>query len=190
MNETSQEEEQLASIRPRIYVADLAAYNNGELHGAWIEAHQDEDEIWAEIQTLLNASPVPGSEEIAVHDYEGFGPLDIGEFESIRTIASIAAAMAEHGDAMAMWIDYLGHDGIENAVDTFEDAYLGAWTSMHAFAEHIVEDMGVEIEVRPESWAHYVRFDTQALARDLDVELHSERDPDGELHIFTPTALR
>ena len=25
----------------RIYVADLAAYNNGKLHGVWIDATQD-----------------------------------------------------------------------------------------------------------------------------------------------------
>lgn len=29
----------------RIYVACLAAYNNGELHGAWIDATQDLDDV-------------------------------------------------------------------------------------------------------------------------------------------------
>ena len=28
-------------ITPRIYVADLAAYNAGRLHGVWIDATQD-----------------------------------------------------------------------------------------------------------------------------------------------------
>ena len=38
---------------PRIYVACLAAYNNGYLHGAWIDADQDVDEIRDEIATML-----------------------------------------------------------------------------------------------------------------------------------------
>ena len=29
----------------RIYVADLAAYNNGKLHGVWINASDDLDDI-------------------------------------------------------------------------------------------------------------------------------------------------
>jgi hypothetical protein len=29
----------------RIYVADLAAYNNGKLHGVWINATDDMDAI-------------------------------------------------------------------------------------------------------------------------------------------------
>lgn len=42
----------------QIYVACLSAYNNGYLHGAWIDATQDENDILTEIQTMLAASPV------------------------------------------------------------------------------------------------------------------------------------
>lgn len=31
---------------PAIYVADLAAYNNGILHGVWIDATKDIADIW------------------------------------------------------------------------------------------------------------------------------------------------
>ncbi|WP_024353472.1 antirestriction protein ArdA [Brevundimonas naejangsanensis] len=43
---------------PRIYVACLAAYNNGFLHGAWIDADQDADQIRVEIAAMLARSPV------------------------------------------------------------------------------------------------------------------------------------
>ena len=33
------------STEIRIYVADLAAYNNGKLHGVWINACDDLEEI-------------------------------------------------------------------------------------------------------------------------------------------------
>ena len=44
----------------RIYVACLAAYNNGILHGKWIDAHQDEIAIFDEINLMLKSSPIPG----------------------------------------------------------------------------------------------------------------------------------
>ena len=41
----------------RIYVACLAAYNNGHLHGCWIEV-TDEAAIWQAVQDMLAASPI------------------------------------------------------------------------------------------------------------------------------------
>jgi antirestriction protein len=64
---------QLSSVKPRIYVACLAAYNSGYLHGQWINADQPAAKIFAEIRDMLQASPESGAEEWAVHDYEGFG---------------------------------------------------------------------------------------------------------------------
>ena len=49
----------LRSEASRIYVACLAAYNNGILHGKWIPASTDTDEIWAEVSAMLKASPIP-----------------------------------------------------------------------------------------------------------------------------------
>ena len=57
---------------PRIYVACLAAYNNGHLHGRWIDANQDPDAIQVEISAMLAASPIADAEEWAIHDYEGY----------------------------------------------------------------------------------------------------------------------
>ena len=62
----------MAQESPRIYVADLAAYNSGFLHGCWIEVDQEVDEIWNQVKAMLKASPVDDSEEHAIHDYEGF----------------------------------------------------------------------------------------------------------------------
>ncbi|MDQ0317767.1 antirestriction protein ArdA [Amorphus orientalis] len=43
----------------RIYVADLAAYNNGILHGKWINATDDVADMSREISDMLKASPCP-----------------------------------------------------------------------------------------------------------------------------------
>ena len=52
---------------PRIYLACLAAYNNGRLHGAWVDADQGTDHIWSELRKMLRASPEPDAEEWAIH---------------------------------------------------------------------------------------------------------------------------
>ena len=52
--------------RPRIYVACLAAYNNGRLHGRWIDA-TDPHEVWQHVRGMLAASPEPDAEEWAIH---------------------------------------------------------------------------------------------------------------------------
>ncbi len=57
----------------RIYVADLAAYNNGKLHGVWINACDDLEVIQKQINEMLESSPERFAEEYAIHDYEGFG---------------------------------------------------------------------------------------------------------------------
>ena len=41
----------------RIYVACLAAYNNGRLHGVWIDATDDIDDIQDQINEMLESSP-------------------------------------------------------------------------------------------------------------------------------------
>ena len=49
---------------PRIYVACLAAYNNGYLHGVWIDADQDADADVCAIMGLF-AMVEPGEDRIA-----------------------------------------------------------------------------------------------------------------------------
>ena len=55
----------------KIYVADLAAYNNGILHGIWIDATDDLDDIQEQVNEMLASSPEEMAEEYAIHDYEG-----------------------------------------------------------------------------------------------------------------------
>lgn len=57
---------------PRIYVACLASYNAGELHGVWIDADQDPDDVWNEIRSMLRSSRHPNV-EVTCPDCEGGG---------------------------------------------------------------------------------------------------------------------
>lgn len=76
----------------RIYVADLVAYNNGQLTGGWLEPAEyvDTDDLQAAIAALLSA---PDSEH-AFHDSEG---VKIREHESLDAVLAIAEAVQEWG---------------------------------------------------------------------------------------------
>src|SRR4051794_6468221 len=70
------------AIQPQIWVASLADYNNGTLHGAWLDAAQDEADLQAGVVAMLATSPLTArtgeqAEEWAIHDYQGFGALPI-----------------------------------------------------------------------------------------------------------------
>lgn len=51
-----------STYSPRIYVACLSSHNNGTLHGVWIDAEQDADDIRAEIAEMLRESKYPNVE--------------------------------------------------------------------------------------------------------------------------------
>ena len=74
----------------RIYVADLAAYNNGILHGVWIDATQDIDDIQEQINDMLASSPEEDAEEYAIRDDEGFAGYSISEYEVIQRAHEVA----------------------------------------------------------------------------------------------------
>jgi antirestriction protein len=126
------------TVQPRIYVACLAAYNNGILHGRWIDADQDADDIWTEINAMLAASPIDGAEEHAIHDHEYMGKL--GEYESIEKVAEIGQAVAEHGEAFLAWLEVC--DSAEETAEHFQDAYRGEWSSEREYVEQEVSELG------------------------------------------------
>ncbi|MCG8419821.1 MAG: antirestriction protein ArdA [Proteobacteria bacterium] len=127
---------------PRIYVACLAAYNAGHLHGAWIEADQDTDDLAAEIDEVLKTSPVTGAEEWAIHDFEGFGAFNVDEYESLEDVAKMANLIASKGAIVSAFVQAQGC-GLDEAEAEFEERYCGAWESLTAFAEEYLSDCGM-----------------------------------------------
>jgi antirestriction protein len=98
--------DQSHTVTPRIYVACLAAYNNGQLHGQWIDASQSADDIYTQIASVLKSSPQVGAEEWAVHDYEGFGGIHMNEWPDIERVAALARLIEDHGGAFALWYEF------------------------------------------------------------------------------------
>lgn len=170
-HEHEQQQEALQRDRPRIYAASLSDYNTGVLHGEWIDAAQEPEQIHEAVNAMLSRSPTdPRAEEFAVHDYEGFGHYRPGEYDSLEWLSSVASGIAEHGPAFAAWADQVDQD--QEALDQFEDAFLGEWPSTESYAYSLLDDLGLERLLEqhlPESLAPYVYVDAHGFARDLEL---------------------
>lgn len=211
---------------PRIYVASLADYNAGVLHGAWIDA-TDADTIQDEVNAMLRASKhpnvmvscpdcdgtsavaegltdafdapdgepiyacdtchdngeVPSAEEWAIHDYEGFAGIKLSEWEPFETVANLAALIEEHGEAIALFYNNDTSRDIDSLADDFQEAYRGQHDTLEAYAADYIEQTGMLDNVN-ETIKNY--FDYESFARDLKLggDVWTERDSDGNLHVF------
>lgn len=162
----------------RIYIACLAAYNNGKLHGAWIDATQDIDDIWNEISKILKSSPEPDAEEWAIHDHEGFEGLNISEYEGIESAHEKALFVEKHGELGAAVAAHFGGN-IEEAETALSDHYIGEYESLEDYAREITEDSG-DI---PEHLAFYI--DYERMGRDMEInDLFSIELGFQQIHLF------
>jgi antirestriction protein len=172
---------------PRIYVASLSDYNAGRLHGEWLSAGVEQDELEAGVQTMLAASPTPGAEEFGIFDYEGFGPLRLDEYESLSKVAMIGRGIAEHGSAYAHWAALVGTTDIGESGE-FEDAYRGHWESVTAYADDLLDDLGANRMIEqaiPEFLQPYVKVDVEGFARDLELGGDiTTSEGDGGVYVF------
>jgi antirestriction protein len=169
-NKPTETREALRHAEPRIYVASLSDYNAGTLQGAWIDAAQEPEELHEAVTTMLRRSPTAGAEEFAIHDFEGFGYYHPGEYDSLARISKIGCGIATHGLAFGAWADHVGDD--EDALDRFDDVYLGDWASLDNYAEELLDDLGylrAIDDALPDALQPYVRVDVEAFARDLEL---------------------
>ena len=104
----------------RIYVACLAAYNNGSLHGRWIDATLGENHIHTQVKAMLANSPERGAEEWAIHDYEGFEGAPISEWDSFERIANLAEFITEHETLGGKLLEHFGGD-LDDAKIAFDN---------------------------------------------------------------------
>jgi antirestriction protein len=164
---------------PRIYLACLAAYNNGRLHGAWVDADKGTDQIWESLRKMLRASPEPDAEEWAIHDYDGFESAHIPEYASFEKVCDLAEFLSERGELGAQVYSIFSED-LGQSKAAFDD-YAGEFTNLGEFAEQFHEDIGTEI---PEPLKYYI--DWASLGRDLELngDIFTVQISFDETHVF------
>jgi antirestriction protein len=177
----------MSELAPRIWVGSLADYNNGRLHGEWLEAARGAPEIEADISAMLERSVIPGAEEFAIFDYENFGPLRLDEYESIETVTTIAQGIAEHGEPFAAWVHVIGQRD-QATLGKFEDCYRGEWSSLTAYADELLDELGATqiLEEIPNWLQPYMTINSEAFARDLHYsgDLLTAGSSSGGVYIF------
>ncbi len=166
-------------LEPRIYVACLAAYNNGRLHGAWIVVEDDADAVRQAIRAMLKASPVPGAEEYAIHDHEGFGGVEIAEYAGIDKVVEIATFLRERGSLGALVLEHFCGD-LDAATSALDEDYRGVFQSL----ADCYQEMTEETLTIPEALQLYI--DWEAMARDarLNGEVFTVETAHDEVHAF------
>ncbi len=162
----------------RIYVACLAAYNNGILHGQWIDAAQGIDGIWEDVKSILKSSPIEGAEEWAIHDYEGFGSYKVSEYEGLDSVSEIAEFIEERGEIGAELLAY--YSDINEAKKAFDEQHAGSYTSVADFAQDLTEQTG-EI---PKHLEFYIDYERMGRDMELSGDIFTIEIENGEVHIF------
>jgi antirestriction protein len=164
---------------PRIYVACLACYNDGKLHGVWVDAI-DADEIET-ARLALQTECGHLDNDWAIHDYEGFCGIKLGESESFTDVAELARLLEEHGPAYAAYVENVGAKYATE--DGFRDAYQGEFDSAEAYAEELVAEL-YDLKALG-NLANYI--DYEAFARDLGFDGYTfSRAPSGGVFVFAP----
>lgn len=171
---------------PRIYVASLADYNAGRHHGRWIEADRGAQHIWDQINELLASSKEPIAEEWAIHDFEGFGPVRLHEWESIDTVADFARQLTEHGPVFAALVHHFGGvSEIEQARQSLSDAYQGSFESIEHYVEQFIDDCYGDVLSKLPDFIRY-HIDYSGIAHDFECggDIFT-LDVEGEVHVFS-----
>jgi antirestriction protein len=165
---------------PRIYVADLAAYNAGRLHGEWIDATQDPDQIHEEIQAMLKKSPEPDAEEWAIHDFENFGGLQLSESEDMDKVSQVAKLIEEHGPLFAEVVSHFGGTQyLDDAVEAMEENYQGGYDDLADWAEQFAKDTGASME----NYENYIDWERVGNDAEMGGDIFTV-EVDGKVHVF------
>lgn len=174
---------------PQIYVACLASYVSGHLHGRFIDATQDAENIHDEIQQMLSTSPIATDdepcEEWAIHDYENFCSIRLDEYENIEHVSALAQTLQEHGEAFAKYFEHIGFDSVEEALTSFEDNYCGCFESIEDYARDYYEQTG-ELEIIEKAGLNSYYINWSAIARDWEYsgDISCLEESHNQIHVF------
>jgi len=162
---------------PRIYVADLEAYNNGRLVGEWLDLsdYNDADELMDAIQDVLKKS---GGEEYAIHDVE-YVPRSLyseymgrNDFEALYEVMETAKRYDLPLEVVEEIVSQYGEGGVEE--------FYGKYDNAEDFAMQLVDDIGIESFNNFEWYLEISETDRRLLSQEMaDAYVDDIRSEDG-----------
>lgn len=143
-----------------IYVADLAAYNDGELVGKWVSLPVDEEKL----NEVINELTHDGQHDYAIHDWEAPTGVQIGEYSNpweLNELAERIQALNSYEQDDLEYIVQAVDGGIEEALDVLENGeyriYHDCW-NMKDVAEVVMDETGMLSEI-PEHLQYFFDFE-------------------------------
>ena len=163
----------------RIYVADLAEYNNGRLVGKWLDLsdYSSGAEVMEEIQNILDEQTKKDKhgevhEEYAIHDFEGFPRsfyseyMGEADFDKLYEIMNVANSKDLPIDVLMEAMSDLGYD--DEAEKVAEQYFAEVDGSMgnewRDFAYEYVEMVGGMENISNADWY----FDFKSYGKEID----------------------
>jgi antirestriction protein len=149
---------------PKVYVADLEAYNNGKLIGEWLDLsdYNDADELMDAIQDFLKTS---GGGEYAIHDYENLPSSMYSEYMGKRDFEEIYQMidLAKENNLPLEVVMEVVNDYGESALDE----YNGVYDSAVDFAEELADDIGIQSFIDFRYYTDISETDRRLLAQEM-----------------------
>ena len=172
---------------PKIYVADLEAYNNGRLSGVWLDLtdYSDADELMEAINDFLKTS---GGEEYAIHDVENIPSNIYSEYMGQRDFEELYEMidLAKENNLPLSVVQEVVSQYDASAVDEFQGRYDDA----EDFAQQLVDDVGIESFTDFEYYLYITDTDRRLLSQDMaDSYVDDIKDEDGGNRLIEEAGL-
>lgn len=161
--------------QPQVWIGALAAYNNGDLHGAWIDVTSDLAEVMDAVQEVLASSPVKGEEEWDVMDTSNVVKGFRGSVESAVLSVSICERLEGEGQSdpeglLEAYVDWQGSITLTDArtaAAAVLDALIGKYDSLRDYADEVAAETLEQYGITDGHFA-YQNFDWESHAHDID----------------------
>jgi len=156
-------------LHPRIWIGSARDIEEGQLHGAWLDATQPVEQLTDQVAAMLWAAPLgPGALDTIILDHADFAGIDIDEHEDLHTISALGRALADYGPPFGAWVQLQRTHDVNP--DVFHRVYLGRWDSLTEFAADLLVELGYEEHLDrtvPKHVRPYVRLDGTTFANEL-----------------------
>ncbi len=171
----------------RVFITDLAAYNQGHLIGEWVELPSED--INADIARVLTNGALACEsgeihEEYFVTDYEGF-PFAVSEHVDLEELNQQAEDLNNYDDEQLTAIELMIDNGLvcdlDGAIEHLDDMRNTNESSMEDVAIEYVDSCGL-LDNMPENLRYY--FDYESLGRDMEIEGSYFTDGDNNIWEF------
>lgn len=161
LNKIEYEEEKYN--KPKIYIACLASYNAGVLHGEWITPETDKDDLQHQINKMLSKSQSAYADEWAVHDYDLF--YNLGEYPNLDDIIRVQEAYENHTGGFESVNAFLENWSVADLDNLDEALITWGYESFQEFADIQADELLDSHDIPQSIRSH---FDYKSYANDLE----------------------